>query len=64
MTNHLLAAAQHARTAAFHAATAGSRASYWSLLSQAEILAGDPHFGETFADLARKYEQGLLQPPA
>lgn len=63
MTNHLLAAAQHARTAAFHAATAGSRASYWSLLSEAETLAGDPAFREICADLARKYEQGLLQPP-
>lgn len=64
MPNHLLAAAQHARTAAHHAAAAGARASYWGLLSEAEILAGDPELGETFADLALKYDQGLLLPPA
>lgn len=63
MTNHLLAAAQHARAAAHHAAAAGDRASYWGLLAVTEHLAGDPALGETFADLALKYEQGLIPEP-
>lgn len=64
MTNHLLAAAQHARAAAQHAAAGGDRATYWMLLSITETLVGDPELGETFADLALRYETGSLTPPA
>lgn len=64
MTNHLLAAAKLARSAAHHAAAAGDRAAYWGLLAQTEYLGGDPELGDRFDSLSIKYKTGLLLPPA
>lgn len=63
MTNHLLAAAQHARSAAHHAAAAGDRTMYWALLASTECLAGDPELCDIFSDLSVRCAQAELPEP-
>lgn len=58
MTNHRLAAAQHARAAALYLGATDDRAGYWRLLGEAELVLGRP--AEVYLQLATRYSLGLV----
>lgn len=58
MTDHRLAAAQHARAAALHLGATEDRCGYWRMLAEADLCIARP--AEHYLQLATRYSLGLV----